>query len=208
MITPMVARLVRDPFDRPSWLFELKWDGFRAIAETDGKGKVDLYSRNHNSFNERFPVVVQEIAKLKHEVIFDGEVVALDERGFPRFDWLVDRGQEHGTLVYYVFDLLNLDGKDWRQRPLMERKQRLRGLLDSLRSPRLLYVDHFEGTGRGMFGWVLGMKMEGLVAKDANSPYVEGPRETWHWQKVMNKHYKRQGKVSLGVKSTRDSKLR
>ena len=78
MITPMVARLVRDPFDRVGWLFELKWDGFRAIGETDGGGKVSLYSRKQNEFNKRFPAIAAALAELERPAILDGEIVALD----------------------------------------------------------------------------------------------------------------------------------
>jgi len=70
MITPMVARLVRDPFDRDGWLFELKWDGFR--AETDGQGAVRLYSRNHNDFTKKFPPIAQALGELGRPAIFDG----------------------------------------------------------------------------------------------------------------------------------------
>ena len=128
MVTPMVARLVRD-FDREGWLFELKWDGFRAIAEMDGQGAVKLYSRNQNDFKKRFPPIAQALAELGRPTILDGEIVALDEEGHPRFEWLVNRGPQRGTLVYYVFDLLMLDGKDLRHLPLMKRKQRLGRLL-------------------------------------------------------------------------------
>jgi bifunctional non-homologous end joining protein LigD len=120
MITPMVARLVPDPFDREGWLFELKWDGFRAIAETDGQGAVKLYSRNHNDFKKRFPPIAQALAELGRPAILDGEIAALDDHGHARFEWLVNRGKQQGTLVYYVFDLLMLDGKDLRQLPLDE----------------------------------------------------------------------------------------
>ena len=88
----MVARLVRDPFDREGWLFELKWDGFRAIAEKDKLG-VRLYSRNQNDFTKRFPVIAQAVKALDN-VILDGEIVALDEHGHPRFEWLVNRGKQ------------------------------------------------------------------------------------------------------------------
>ena len=79
MITPMVALLVRDPFDREGWLFELKWDGFRTIAETDGTDGVKLYSRNQSDFKKRFPPITDALANLKNVVILDGEIVALDE---------------------------------------------------------------------------------------------------------------------------------
>ena len=118
MLKPMVARLVRDPFDREGWLFELKWDGFRAIAETDGSGGVKLYSRRSNDFKKRFPPITDALANLKKVIILDGEIVALDERGHPRFEWLVKRGPQKGTLVYYVFDLLKLGEVDLRGEPL------------------------------------------------------------------------------------------
>ena len=92
MITPMVARLVRDPYDREGWLFELKWGGFRAIAEKDKLG-VRLYSRNQNDFTKRLPVIVHAVKALDN-VILDGEIVALDEQGHPRFEWLVNRGTQ------------------------------------------------------------------------------------------------------------------
>ena len=96
MITPMVARLVGEPFDREGWFFELKWDGFRAIAEKDKQG-VRLYSRNQNDFKKRFPVIAQAVSALDN-VILDGEIVALDEHGHPRFEWLVNRGPQKGAV--------------------------------------------------------------------------------------------------------------
>jgi len=96
MITPMVARLVRDPFDREGWLFELKWDGFRTIAETDGTNGVKLYSRNQKDFKKRFSPIADALAKLKKAAILDGELVALDEHGHPRFEWLLNRGPQKG----------------------------------------------------------------------------------------------------------------
>jgi len=171
----MVARLVREPFDRVGWLFELKWDGFRAIAETDAHGQVALYSRNHNHFKKRFPVIAEVLAELKRPAILDGAIVALDARGFPHFEWLVNRGKQKGTLVYYVFDLLSLDGTDWRWRPLIERKKRLSRLVDSLRSPCLMYVDQFEDKGRSMFGWVLGMTWRGWLPRTETA----GTRKVW-----------------------------
>ena len=123
----MVARLVRDPFDREGWLFELKWDGFRCIAEKDRQG-VRLYSRNQNDFKKRFPVIAGQISALDN-VILDGEVCALDDHGHPRFEWLINRGRQRGKLVYYVFDLLRLGHKDLRAEPLYRRKKLLQKLL-------------------------------------------------------------------------------
>src|SRR5688572_30443865 len=113
--TPMLARLVKEPFDRKGWIFEIKWDGFRAIAEVDGARGVKLYSRRQNSFNRRFPEIAHNLEGLKRSAVLDGEIVALDESGHPRFEWLMNRGPQRGILVYFVFDLLFLDRKDLRQ---------------------------------------------------------------------------------------------
>jgi bifunctional non-homologous end joining protein LigD len=158
----MVARLLRDPFDREGWLFELKWDGFRAIAETDGQGAVKLYSRNQNDFKKRFPPIAQALEELGRPWILNGEIVALDDHGHARFEWLVNRGKQQGTLVYYVFDLLMLDGKDLRQLPLGKRKQRLARLL----AGHLLEVEHIEQEGLAMYAGALALGLEGIVAKD------------------------------------------
>jgi len=195
MITPMVARLVRDPFDREGWFLELKWDGFRAIAERDHAGHISLYSRRHNEFNKRFPPIVDALAKLKRPFILAGEIVALDEHGHPRFEWLVNRGPQKGTLIYYLFDLLMLHGKDLRQLPLVKRKQRLARLVTG--HPRLFAVEHIANDGVAMFAGALALGLEGIVAKDSKSPHLEGPLQTWHWQKIKNKDYKRQGKVEF-----------
>jgi len=142
MIIPMVARSVRDPFDREGWLLELKWDGFRAIAETDGQGAVKLHSRNQNDFKKRFSPIVEALAELKRPAVPDGEIVV---GGHPRFEWLLNRGPQKSTLVYYVFDLLSLDGKGLRQLRLLTRKVRLHRLLKN--PQRLIYVDHIERRG-------------------------------------------------------------
>ena len=143
----MVARLVREPFDREGWLFELKRDGFRAIAEKDKLG-VRLYSRNQNDFTKRFPVIASAVSALDN-VILDGEVCALDEHGHPRFEWLVNRGPQKGVLVYYVFDLVRLGDKDLRSEPLYRRKSLLQKLLR--KNDTLRYVDHIKDEGLHMF---------------------------------------------------------
>ena len=147
---------------------------------------MKLYSRRHSDFKKRFPPIADALAELKPTAILDGEIVALDEEAKPRFEWLVSRGPQRGALVYYVFDLLMLDGKDLREMLLLTRKVRLQ---------RLIYVDHIEGRGLEMFAGALAVGLEGVVAKDSKSPYVEGPAVTGHGQKIKNSDYKRQGKV-------------
>jgi bifunctional non-homologous end joining protein LigD len=196
MITPMVARLVRDPFDREGWLYELKWDGFRAIAEKDKLG-VRLYSRNQKELTKRFPVIAQAVSALDH-VILDGEICAVDEEGHPRFEWLVNRGPQKGKIVYYVFDLLRLGDKDLRSQPLSRRKSLLQKLLR--KNDTLRYVDHITTEGLAMFSGALALGLEGIVAKDPTSPYVEGPTQTWHWQKIKCKDYQRKEKIELHLR--------
>ena len=141
-LNPMLCRQVREPFDRPGWIFEVKWDGFRTIAEVDGDG-VRLYSRRLNSFNGRFSQIAKSLEGLGHNAILDGEIVALDEEGHPRFEWLFHRGKDgKGQLVYFVFDLLYLDGNDLRREPLHRRKSRLKRIIRKI--PHLVYVDHIE----------------------------------------------------------------
>jgi len=168
---------------------------FSRVAETDGQGAVKFYSRNQNDFKKRFLPIAQALAELGRPTILDGEIVALDEQGHPHFEWLVNRGPQRGTLVYYVFDLLTLDGKDLRQQPLSKRKERLNRLL--ARHPRLLDVEHIEKEGLALVEGALALGLEGIVAKDAKSPYVEGPAVTWHWQKIKNRDYKRQEEIEF-----------
>jgi bifunctional non-homologous end joining protein LigD len=194
MITPMVAKLVKEPFDREGWFFELKWDGFRAIAETSTNGDPKLYSRRHNSFSKRFPLIVDALAELKTPAILDGEICALDDKGFPRFEWLVNRGPQKGVLVYYIFDLLKLGDVDLRNEPLLKRKQLLAKLLE--RHQRLLYVDHVERDGLAMYAGALALELEGIVAKDSQSPYVEGPADRF-WLKIKNRNFKRKEPVEF-----------
>jgi bifunctional non-homologous end joining protein LigD len=217
MITPMIARPVKVPFDRDGWYFELKWDGFRAIAEKDRQG-VRLYSRNQNDFKKRFSVIAEAVSALDN-VILDGEVCALDDHGHPRFEWLINRGRQRGKLVYYVFDLLRLGDKDLRSEPLFRRKKLLAKLLKHLGPARpaksrcvtqgasvslqkwkndtLRYVDHVENDGLPIFAGALALGLEGIIAKDKNSRYIEGPTETWYWQKIKNERYKRHEKIEF-----------
>ena len=146
-VQPMLSRMVREPFDRPGWIFEIKWDGFRAIAEVRKDG-VKLYSRNQRSFNRRFLEIVRSLERLGHEAVLDGEVVALDEEGKSRFEWLINpKGK--GQLVYYVFDLLYLDGYDLRKLPLIRRKALLNRLVRSVAN--VLYVDQRRRAWQRVF---------------------------------------------------------
>jgi len=153
-----------------------------------------LYSRNQNDFTKRFPVIAEQVSALDN-VILDGELCALDEHGHPRFEWLINRGRQRGKLVYYAFDLLRLGDKDLRSEPLYRRKKLLQKLLRQ--NDTLRYLDHIENDGLAMFAGALALGLEGIVAKDSKSPYVQGPTVTQHWLKIKNKNFQRKEPVEL-----------
>lgn len=180
-VEPMLAMSVDAPFDRANWLFEIKWDGFRALAELDD-GEVRLFSRNRRSFNERFPSVVEDLMKLKRRAVLDGEVAVLDEAGRSDFQLLQKFTQTgKGRLVYYVFDLLYLDGRDLRNLPLERRKAILRKVLPDL--PTVKFSDHVEEKGRAFYEAAARQGLEGILAKNGRSVYLAGKRSR-DWLKV------------------------
>jgi bifunctional non-homologous end joining protein LigD len=180
-VRPMLATLVDHSFDREGWIFEIKWDGFRAVAET-GNGKVRLYSRNLLKFNDRFPEIAEELKKIKHTAVLDGEIVAHDENGKPSFQLLQNFHRDRkGTLAYYVFDILHLNGRDLTKLPLTERKRILQGIVTG--SGLVRVSEHVEKEGRRFYAAAVKEKLEGIIAKDGQSPYRPGKR-TEEWLKV------------------------
>ncbi|MDO8588001.1 MAG: DNA ligase D [Armatimonadota bacterium] len=180
-VKPMLATPMDDPFDKTGWLFEIKWDGYRAIAEIE-RGAVRLYSRHTLPLNDHYPEIVESLSRLGTDAVMDGEVVVLDEKGVPHFEMLQNyRGLRKGTLVYYVFDLLWLDGRDLRNLPLIRRKEILAAILPSL--PHVRFADHVPDKGRAFFEMAAAKGLEGVLAKDGQSPYRTGMRGR-EWLKV------------------------
>lgn len=178
--TPMLATLVKEPFSDTEWLFEVKFDGYRALSFLDGEN-VEIYSRNHNSFNKFYPTIVQALEKLDIDAIFDGEIVSLDEKGISRFELLKNYQSEPlGDLCYYIFDLPYYNGRDLRDEPLIERKALLKKILP--RSKILRYSDHILGEGEKLYREAEKKKMEGIMAKRVDSPYLS--RRSQEWLKV------------------------
>jgi bifunctional non-homologous end joining protein LigD len=180
-LKPMLATLIEEPFDDPDWIFEIKQDGYRAIAELQG-GAVQLYSRNNLSFNRQFARVVDSLSSLRVDAVFDGELVALDEKGRSYFQLL----QNHlrgggGEITYFLFDLLYLNGKDLRALPLIRRKELLRDLLPEL--PDIRFSDHIARYGKDFFELARSNSLEGIIAKRADSPYQAG-RRSKDWLKI------------------------
>jgi bifunctional non-homologous end joining protein LigD len=180
-IKPMLATLVKEPFDREGWIFEVKWDGFRAIADVN-QNRVELYSRNALSFNEKFKPVVEALKKLKVKAILDGEVVVLDKKGKSHFQLLQNyQNTGEGQLTYYVFDVLSLNGKNLTQLPLLERKKILKKILP--KNKVIKYSDHIMAEGIKFFKLAQKLNIEGIIAKDGASTYRMGKR-TLEWQKI------------------------
>lgn len=178
-IHPMLSTLIEKPFDREGWLFEIKWDGFRAIAYVQKKN-VQINSRNEKSFNSRFPQIVKELQKLNINAILDGEIVILDKKGKPSFQLIQNyQTQQEGSVVYLVFDILYLNRRDLRQLPLIERKEILRQLLSSVPSPLIRFCDHMETRGIAFFKQAKKHSLEGIIAKDAESRYVMKRSKDW-----------------------------
>ena len=177
-IQPMLATLAREPFDHPDWVFEVKWDGYRAVAEIRD-GDVSLYSRNLISLGQKFFPITDSLRKFRFEAVLDGEIVVVDDRGHPDFQMLQDyRKSGKGHLLYYVFDLLYFQGHDLTSLPLLRRKELLKKILPS--APKIRFSDHTANDGVLFFHVVKEKGLEGIVAKHSQSAYQMG-RRTRHW---------------------------
>jgi bifunctional non-homologous end joining protein LigD len=177
-IDPMLATLVARPFDDPGFLFEIKWDGFRVQAVVRD-GIVRTWTRGRQDAEGYFgPFLVPPTWIDAREAIVDGEVIAVDAAGEPSFALL---GDPRGRLVYEAFDLLWLDGESLLDRPLEERKERLAARLRP--DPRVRYTEHVVGGGLDFHAAAAERGLEGIVAKDRESPYVPGGRSR-AWRKV------------------------
>jgi bifunctional non-homologous end joining protein LigD len=200
-IKPMLATLVEEPFDREGWLFEPKWDGYRAIAEIR-RDSVALYSRMQKPFEERFAPIVESLRGLRGEAILDGEIVVVDSAGRSQFHLLQNYQKSgQGPLRYYAFDLLYLDGRDLRGLPLRRRKELLAKFVAGL--PGVLLSEHIEQRGIAFFEAAEKHGLEGIMAKDGDSPYREGLR-THEWLKIKTR--RRQEAVIGGFTEPRGSR--
>ncbi|MEJ7625486.1 MAG: DNA ligase D [Ferruginibacter sp.] len=179
----MLAKESKDAFDNDDWIFEIKWDGFRAIAELNS-GEIKLYSRNGNSFLHTYPVISEALKKIKGNAVLDGEIVVLNEDGYPEFQMIQDyENNTHLPLHFYVFDLLSLNNKQLDNFPLLQRKELLKKLLGN--NEIIRYSDHITGTGIDFFAVSIEKNLEGIMAKKADSHYYTG-RRTNEWLKIKN----------------------
>ena len=185
-LTPMLATLVDEPFDDPEWLYEIKWDGYRAMGFLDGE-KVELKSRNQKPYNEKFYPIYNALKKWNIQAIVDGEVVVVNEKGLPDFNALQNwKSENDGELVYYVFDILWLNGRDLTSQPQTVRSAILKTLMnEDITDIRT----GFSVTERGIefFDTAREMGLEGIIAKKADAPYFPGDRSR-NWLKIKTKN--------------------
>jgi bifunctional non-homologous end joining protein LigD len=195
-VTPMLATPVDKAFDGAEWLFEIKWDGYRAIAFIED-GKVRLVSRNQNDLTARYPELKELPRSVKaRQAVLDGEVVALDENGRASFSLMQQRtGFRPGgrkavakadvPVLYYAFDLLYLEGFDLRRVPLEARKRMLQSIL--VTGDFLRYSDHYEEQGKALFQIARDRGLEGILAKKRDSPYLEHRSREWLKIKITHR---------------------
>ena len=177
----MLATLVDKPFDEEGWIYEIKWDGYRAIAMVN-KGKVNLISRNNKSFNDKFYPIVTALQHWKINAIVDGEIIVLNDQGVAHFGSLQNwRSEADGELIYYMFDILFLDGKDLKELPLLERRKILKKHLPT--DSRLRFSESFDTSATKFLQQAASLGIEGIMAKKADSNYTEGDR-TRQWLKI------------------------
>ena len=173
--------LVRQPFDHPDYLFELKHDDFRALAYISD-GRCELLSRRRNAYKS-FQELRDQLAGLKvKDAVIDGELVCLDSEGRSIFNELLFR---RGSPIFYAFDLLYLNGRDLRQLPLLERKEKLCNVIEKSALPDVLCGKFVEGRGIGLFNEVVRRNLEGVVAKKKSGTYTT----VSSWLKIKNPNY-------------------
>lgn len=197
---PMLATLFEKPFDSKDWIFEIKWDGYRAMAQIEN-GTVHLYSRNGQLFDQRYSVLMDDLNAIQGEAWLDGEIVVLDKQGKPSFQLLQNFQKDRfGTLVYYVFDLMYLNGYDIRHLPLIQRKELLKELLP--KSDHIQFCDHAAEKGIAFFELVSQEGYEGMIAKQSDSPYQSARSRSW----LKIKTHQRQEVIICGYTAPKGSR--
>jgi bifunctional non-homologous end joining protein LigD len=185
-IEPMKAQLEDEPPAHGDWLYELKFDGIRAIAIKDGK-RVSLISRNGNKLDKRFPEIATAVEDLPvKECVIDGEAVALDEEGRSSFQLLqaLEMEGRKAPLRFYVFDLLQLNGKSLLELPVEQRKQVLATVCENVADP-IRYSDEISGDVKSLLAEVKKRGLEGLIGKQRGSKYEPG-RRSGAWIKLKS----------------------
>jgi len=180
-IEPMLATLVNEPVAEEGWLYEMKWDGYRAVAYCNGS--VDLCSRNNKSFNEKFYPLYNSLKEWKVNAVVDGEIVVVNEQGLPDFSQLqLWRSEADGALLFYLFDILWLEGRSLVHLPLEERKEILKAIVPQ-GHPHFRVSEILKDDGSEAFKQARSLHLEGVMAKRSGSVYTIGKR-TRDWLKI------------------------
>lgn len=182
MIQPMLATLVKEPFDHEDWLFEIKWDGYRVLAHNTKK--LELISRNSKVMNEAFPHIVEELSPISDQFILDGEVVVLDEKGNASFQLL--QNQTHRKhAYYYVFDILFYQNNDLRNFSLIDRKKILHMFVCQYKCKHVKFSECIDKKGVDFFYFAKKKGWEGIIAKRKESSYLA--TRSREWLKIKSK---------------------
>ena len=197
-VKPMLAQLADKPFDNEDWVFEVKWDGVRAILlRNKAKGIAELQSRNGKKITHRYPEILQAIdsviVKSNESIVLDGEIVVLNEEGIPDFQLHQRRMNVESQrdveflsndipATYFVFDIIYIDGKSVEKLDFVDRRK----ILDTViakSSKRICISEYIEEKGKGLFESVIERRLEGIVAKYKHSRYLQGIRSSG-WLKI------------------------
>ena len=173
-IEPMECLAVTKLPDGPEWVYEIKLDGYRALA-INADGKLSLYSRRQKSFSRQYRHVFDALRDLPENTVVDGEIVALDDHGRPNFNFLQHSKSQAKRICYFVFDLLIYQNRDLTQLPLIERREMLKSVL-KFQSPRVRIAEYFETSTTAMLESAAEQGLEGVVAKRKASRYEAGKR--------------------------------
>jgi bifunctional non-homologous end joining protein LigD len=180
-IGPMLATLVQSPVNGEGWLYEVKWDGYRALAYCKGEN-VEMRSRNNLDFGKKFYTVRDALSALSLNAVLDGEIIVSNEHGISDFGSLQNwRSDADGQLLYYVFDVLWADGYDLAELSLLERRSILEQLIPQDDVIRVSQI--FETEGEEFLQVAKQMQLEGIMAKKGDSKYYPGSR-TKEWLKI------------------------
>ncbi len=178
-IRPMLCTFVKEPVYNEELLYEVKWDGYRIIAFKT-KSKVRLDSRSGLDYTSKYPPVVAALKALDADVVIDGEIIAFNEEGKPDFNTVQNYNGHNDPIAYYAFDLLWIDGYDISELPLIERKQILSSVIKD--NPVIKFSDSFD-DGEALFKQVQELELEGIVAKEKHSSYIQNERGR-RWLKI------------------------
>jgi DNA ligase D-like protein (predicted ligase) len=200
-VEPMLLLSTSQLPEGPGWTYELKLDGYRALA-MKVNGKVQVRSRNDNDFNPRYPDIVKALAGLPDETVVDGEIVAIDESGRPSFNALQNHPSSGAFIFYYVFDVLVLSGRSVISEKLSKRRDLLqRHVLPGLKDPIREYPE-LNASLSDVIRAVRTQGLEGVVAKDLNSSYEPGRRSgAWRKMRISQRKEFVIGGYTVGPKS-------